>query len=269
MASRLYGLALSAAVLLASSQAFAFKQVVPAYFPLWSQQGVADWKSMCDGMNTAGAGSIAVVNPNSGPHTEALSYISDAIAYCQEAGHNVIGYVSTAYGTRSISAVKADIDAYYDFYPSIDGVFLDEMPTDGTATASGCDSSCGTSTVQNYYTELHEYVDGIGASTNQNEVIGNMGVAPSTDWVLAYDVVDKVVIFEGNSGTFSTWSAPSWVAPYPDSDFVVLVYGLTSQTDFTSTKTRAANQGVGNIYLTDQSLLGNPWDELSIYWPQN
>lgn len=269
MLKNISGLALATSFMLVSGQAFAFKQVVPAYFPLWSQQGVTDWQNMCDGMNTANNGSIAVVNPNSGPHTEALSYISDAIGYCQEAGHNVIGYVSTSYGTRSMTAVKADIDAYYSFYPSIDGIFLDEMPTSETATASGCDSSCAINNVRNYYSELHEYVDSIGASTNQNEVIGNMGVAPSDDWVLEHDVVDKVVIFEGNSGTFSTWTAPSWVAPYPDNDFVVMVYGLTSSTDFSNTKSRASAQGVSNIYLTDQSLLNNPWDALSIYWPQN
>lgn len=250
--------------------AYALKQVVPGYFALWSSAGQSEWAAMCEGMNASGDGSIAIVNPNSGPHTEQLSYIADAIEVCQEEGQNVIGYVSTQYGARSMAAVKTDIDRYYSFYSTIDGIFLDEMASGETDTAAGCDSSCGgTNTAINYYSELHRYVDSIGEETDQNEVVGNMGVAPTTDWVLDNDVVTKAVIFEGNSSTFLAWDAPSWVAPYPNSDFVVMVYGITSQADFNNVKSHVSSEGVSNSYLTDQSLAGNPWDHLAIYWPQN
>lgn len=237
--------------------------VNPAYYALWGQAGQTEWKNAAD---QAPDGNVMVVNPNSGPHTEFLQYIADAIAYAHNTANgkdqDVLGYVSTAWGTRSIAAVKTDIDRYKNFYGDtgatrIDGYFFDEVATDPTATASGCDSTC--TTVEEYYDELTAY---IGNNYVNDQTVANMGTVPPSNWGANY--FGQVIIFEGVASAFFSWETPQWVKNLPNSEFTALIYGLV-EADVAAAKTRLTNQGVGNRYLTDRSLAENPWGALASY----
>lgn len=265
-------------------QASALMQVVPGYYPHWDTQssptGPQQWAAACLDTNPSGVGSIAILNPNSGPGPSKnfnANYETE-IQVCHDDDNdnehftNVIGYVSTGYGSRSMSAVKADIDTWYEWYggpDGLDGIFLDEMQSTRTASASGCDSSCGgTNDATHYYQAIHAYVDSV-APTDKNEVIGNPGVVPldnsvASDWPIDDDAVDKVVAFEGTGSTFSTFTMPSVLADLPDNDVIALVHSISSQNDFNTYKMRASNQHFGHFYGTDLTS-GNPWLHPSAY----
>ena len=108
---------------------------VPSY--VWPCSGTAGcaWDVFKTGASTV------IINPNSGPDTAA---ISDFVNLMTSVKNNstvttVLGYVRTTYGNRNTSQVLSDIDAYFQFYPMIDGIFLDEGST-----------SCDTTNVTNY-----------------------------------------------------------------------------------------------------------------------
>ena len=102
-------------------------------------------------MSKAGNGSIAIVNPNSGPGTFRNPPYVEALRYCHRQGQQVIGYVSTDYATRPLAATLSDIAKYYRWY-RVDGIFLDEMSNFPTARAAGG------RTVANYYSRVHDRI---------------------------------------------------------------------------------------------------------------
>jgi len=143
-----------ATALSVTSSALAASQLVPAYF--YPTGTPNPWHIMCDHMNTEGYGSTAIMNPASGPGKAKDANYAAALIYCQEKdGQNVIGYVDTDYTKRSIAEVEADVNAYYSFYPTIGGIFLDRMEQLPTATAecSGC-----TMTREAYYKTVYSYI---------------------------------------------------------------------------------------------------------------
>lgn len=91
--------------------------------------------------NNPTAAFTVIINPNSGPGagTAPDSDYSAAIKTLRaSAGANqileLVGYVPTGYGKRSVAAVKADVKKYAGWPASVamDGIFLDEAPTAST-----------------------------------------------------------------------------------------------------------------------------------------
>ena len=225
------------------------RALVPAYFYPDHWNAGNDWVVMCDGLEASTQRSVVVMNPNSGPDTRRNPDYQVVLSYCQAAGQEVIGYVHTSYGKRSSRSVKADIDAYYRYYPDIDGIFLDEM-------------SNQTST-QSYYRSLYRHVKGKPGSSNL--VVGNPGAAAATSWQLDTPVTDALIVFEGTSSAFSDWTPPAWVLSQPSSRIVHLVHASPDATDMVGTCTRSQQMNAGLVYVTDD-VLENPWDSLPSYW---
>jgi len=238
-------------------------QTVPSYFPLWSPAGRADWSAMCAGMDATGEGSTAIANVDSGPWTQVDPNFVWAIDDCHSAGNNVIGYVHTSYGARAIPDVRADIDRWYQFYPTIDGIFFDEVATAPDTTATGCDPSCAT--VQQYYQQLYDKVHATGGAL-QNDVILNPGTPPQPPWMFEPPAGDEVVVFEGSAATYLAWTPPDWVQLQPATDFVHLVYAVAPE-QLSSVRQHAIDTNAEHTYFTDQDM-PNPWSKLSQYWPQ-
>ena len=215
--------------------------LVPAYF----YPGAA-WTQMC---STLPAGSIAVMNPASGPGTATDPAYVDAVGPCRARGVHVIGYVYTSYGARSASAVRADIDAYFARYP-VDGIFLDEMSNDVSTQA--------------YYASLTQYVHAKGAGMT---VVGNPGAAATSPWQVDGGAADVVNVFEGTASALSSWSPPAWVAARSASTLSAIVYAATSTSSMQSACARIASLNVGWAYATPDTL-PNPFDTLpgDPYW---
>jgi len=201
------GLIIAAAVFSASPSAFAGTQLVPSYF--YPSGSPGPWNVMCDSMGHTGAGSIAILNPASGPGRSADPNYSAAIAYCHLDGQRVIGYVATRYTHRSIGAVEQAVATYYRFYPALDGIFFDTMSLAPNTKASckGC-----TMTVASYYSELYAYVHGTWTNAT---VVANPGAPATTSWQLSTPAADAVVTFEGSAASYKKYAPPSWVLAEP------------------------------------------------------
>jgi hypothetical protein len=225
------------------------RALVPAYFypDHWRTPNL--WYSMCDGLERAAPGSITVMNPYNGPDTARNPDYQQVLTYCQSAGQKVIGYVHTSYGARSARAVKADIDAYYRYYPGIDGIFLDEMSNRAST--------------QSYYRGLYRHVKGKG----RNLVVGNPGAAADTSWQLDTPVTDTVVVFEGSASAFASWTPPPWVLTQPPSRIAHLVHASPDAASMAAACLKSQQAGGGYAYVTDDQL-PNPWDTLPTYWDE-
>ena len=96
--------------------------------PLYTYPTSSTWNTMVKvKTDYPSVPTIVIINPASGPGSSKDSNYSDGIKKLQAAGISVLGYVHTSYSSKTASAVKADIDKYRSYYPSIDGIFFDEM----------------------------------------------------------------------------------------------------------------------------------------------
>lgn len=225
-------------------------QLVPAYFyPDWWNTP-NNWTRMCDEMNRTGGASTAVMNPSTGPGASANPDYAQAIAGCHASGQHVIGYVHTSYGRRASATVRAEIDAYYAFYPGIDGIFLDEMSNDPVTRA--------------YYRSLYQYVRG---KPLPHEVVGNPGAAAPTAWQLSTPVADAVLIFEGTASDYARWSPPGWVRNQVASRIANAIYDTPDESAMRQVCATSKTRNAGYAYVTDD-VLPNPWDTLpaGTYW---
>ena len=206
------------------------KLAVPSYF--WPG---AKWASL---IASVGIVDTAVVNVDSGPGTAMTASFATMVAQAQAAGLHLFGYVDTAYGSRPVGDVLADIDRYHNWY-GIDRVFLDQVPSDCSHSA--------------YFSGLYNTVHARSAG----QVILNPGTNPMECEVAVSDVI---VNFEGTAASYLSWSPAAWVANYPASHFWHLVYGTPSAvTSDVVMQSRSRNAGF--LFVTDDDF-PNPWDGL-------
>jgi hypothetical protein len=214
---------------------------IPAYFSPGSL-----WTQMEDAYPTVG---LAVINPNSGPGASQNSDYVTQVASSQAAGLTVIGYVNTLSGARDFIDVRSDIDAYYNFYQTLDGIFLDEVSTNCSDVA--------------YYQDLYEYIKTQGG---KGVTVINPGTQTSECYICVSDII---VNFEDNYNDeyLIYYTQPSWVTKYPRSHFWHLVYNTPSIANMRDALSLSKNRHAGWVYVTPAAGL-NPWDTLppGPYW---
>lgn len=93
----------------------------------WPEAHPNNWSAIITAAAYVG---ILVLNPNSGPSTAPIGEFVDAAERCQAAGISVIGYVDSAYGSKSISDVQTEINNYISWY-QVNGFFIDDMYSHG------------------------------------------------------------------------------------------------------------------------------------------
>jgi Spherulation-specific family 4/Secretion system C-terminal sorting domain len=223
------------------------KVLVPAYF----DPSVTNyWGRLATQAAKMPGRLYAIVNKANGPGPSYDPSYALAINNLHTNSGKVIGYVWTNYGGVSLNIVKSDIDAWYSFYPSIDGIFLD-----GQANATGKEA---------YYIEVYNYIKQKSSSAL---VVSNPGTNTLESY-LVYNgkrVSDVICIFESNVG-FDTWTPSSWCNKYSKDNFCVLPYN-TSSGQYVSRAKRAASLNIGWIYLTSDAG-ANPWDTLPPYFEE-
>ena len=111
---------------------------------------------------------VATFNPNSGPGSAKDTNIANWVAKLKAAGVIAIGYTYDDYGTRSLSALKADADKYKNWY-NADGLFIDEFT-----------NKAG---FENHYRDLTTYVK----STGMKVTMGNPGTDVPKTYVVIVD----------------------------------------------------------------------------------
>jgi len=189
----------------------------------------ASWDTVAAGAKTVKT--VAIINPNSGPGTGPDSTYTTYMNKLNAAGVDLIGYVHTSYGARSIADVKADIDIYASEFPLVKGIFLDEAG----ATAS----------VLSYYQQLYTYI--MGMPGWKYDVI-NPGTVPSAGYTSA---ATQIVSFEDESSKFSASAAPSGASCSNKNQYAVITYGASSS-GMQSAVAAAKSKGYyGWVYVTD------------------
>jgi hypothetical protein len=184
---------------------------------------------------------VAIINPDSGPGTSKSSDYATGITNLQTAGVIVIGYVPTGYGTKSYSAlptVEAAVSDYATWYPTIDGIFFDEMSSEaGEAT---------------YYQSIATYV----ASKSLKITVGN----PGTNVPAALlGIFTNLVIYE-SGGLPAASDVDAYFNKYGSEPFSFIAYGVAA---LPVLKTLASY--VRWLYVTDLDG-SNPYGALPSYF---
>jgi parallel beta-helix repeat protein len=216
--------------------------VVPAYF----YASHSEWDFLAEAALNVPL--IAIMNPYDGPGLSYDSLYAEKVDAVRAAGGQVIGYVYTEYGTRSLALVKADIDQYYAWY-NIDGIFLDEAPTDDDPT------------LLDYYAELYEYI----RSAHPGAIVM---LNPGTDPAAAYMAVGThLMIFEDDFtvASFLDWTPEAWMVSADPNIFAVLQHNCASSDDAVDIVQHAYANGIRWVYVTDDTA-PNPWNTLPGYW---
>ena len=210
---------------------------VPSYFYALT----AGWAALDGPPPTA---DLAVINPASGPGTAPDPNYAQQVAASQAAGVDVIGYVHTSFGTRSLSTVESEITDYEQWY-RVNGIFVDEAATDCQTEAS-------------YYAPLYAFIH---AQPGLDLTVLNPGTATHSCYMAASDVL---ITFEGTPTTLA--AGASVVPGYDPSRFWGVVYGANTSA-LPSALATLASDGFGEVYVTNLGL-PNPYGALPSYWSQ-
>jgi Spherulation-specific family 4 len=225
----------------AAGSAAAQNIAVPAYF---YPGGSPNYWTQVD---QAGPGTLAVLNPSSGPGSGPDPNYLSAVRSAEAAGITVLGYVYTNYGKRSLSTVESDVNKYYSWYP-VQGIFFDEAST-----------SC---TNEPYYAQLNSYVKALSVTAH---TVLNPGTQTNQCYAAA---ADTLLTFEGTASDYmSSYSAPSWVSSYPASHFWHVIYGASTTSAMATAVQLSKTRNAGYVYVT-AAALPNPYNVLPTvsYW---
>jgi Spherulation-specific family 4 len=210
---------------------------VPSYFSASGWPSVTEAKHMPNTM---------ILNPSTGigAGTAPNPAFQAAVRQARQAGIMVLGYSSTADGTRPAAQILADVRHYKAWY-GVNGIFLDSVN--------------GTSGEFAYYKHLYNYIHRVvpGAS-----VWMNPGVYPLRQYM---SVSDVLMVFEGTYGQYRTAAVPSWARDYPADRFANTVYGAVTSSQANSTISLARSRNAGYVFVTNLSG-SNPYDALPAYW---
>lgn len=215
--------------------------LVPAYFyPVAN----SPWSRLTAAAAAYPGRIVAIGDPFNGPGPSFDATYAAAFQAFRAAHGELLGYVYTSYGARSIGDVEADMLTWLAWYP-IDGFFVDEMDTTPGAHEA-------------YYQALTQFAR---AHLPGARVVANPGVntVPSYLEYNGAPVVSALCIFE-HSVNALTWTAAPWIATKPRSAFYALPYGV-SAAQWTAAVEHAFAQHCGFVYATDD-VLPNPWDTL-------
>lgn len=118
---------------------------------------------------------VAIVNPDNGASWGVDPTYTQGIAKLHAAGITTLGYVFTSYGGRAQASVKREVTRWKTEYPTVDGIFYDEMASDPTTLS--------------FYMTATADARALGFTT----VVGNFGTTPGAGLA---DVVDVAVTYE-------------------------------------------------------------------------
>lgn len=215
--------------------------LIPLYvFP----QNETSWQPLIDAKtNHPDVPIIAIINTSNGPGMFPLPQYEEQIPRLVEAGIKPIGYITTLGADKPVEVVKIEIDRWKKFYPSIEGIFFDEM-----SNSPGNES---------YYSELSAYAK---SKEGIDFTVGNPGVDTIPSYV---GTVDNIVIHENNMLPRLV-DLNGWHASFDKKNFSYLVHSLPIVDEqFIVDSSNHAKF----MYLTENKLDSqtdfDPWDTIS------
>jgi Spherulation-specific family 4 len=227
-------------VVLTASSATSSTAMAGVVVPLYAYPTSSSWTTLMHVKQTyPSVPMIAIISPNGGAGSIKDPIFVSGIKSLQRNGIKVLGYVSTRYGSQSLSVIRTQMLNYKIWY-GVNGIFYDEMSQLGTKLS--------------YYSSLATYAKSLGFEMT----IGNPGTTVSSNLL---GVFSNLCIYE--SPGMPAISNIDGYASRSRQGFSYISYGvssLPSQAQIKSTTTY-----VGYIYIT--SLSGsNPFDALPSYF---
>ena len=209
--------------------------------PLYSYPG-ATWTKVASSKDAhPNVPIFTIINPNSGPgYSKDTNYVN-GINYLRSHHVSVIGYVYTSYASRPLQNVEKDINAYFAWYPNLNGIMFDEM-----SNVAGH---------ENYYWTLTNYV--ISLRGGYAFTVGNPGADTLPSYV---GTVNAILIYE-RQGYPSLNFLDGWHSQYSKYKWGMTSYGTSLSDSFVS----SAKRYTGFIYITND-VLPNPYDTLPSYF---
>ncbi len=193
-----------------------------------------------------------IVNPASGPGKEVDANYTKAVDRLRGAGCVVLGYVATSYGKRAGADVRRDIDQWLKLYPSIHGIFFDEMICEDTEAGV------------KYQAALRQYAHDAGCWPT----VGNPG-ADTPGRYFAAAAADVIIVHEGDAWPKEERLKGDYFGGY--SDYPPFTRGvlLHSQPTLDKSALRTVRKYARWVYVTEgvyrpgDPKAANPWDRLS------
>jgi hypothetical protein len=196
------------------------------------------------GVARAPAGSLVIINPDTGPGAFRDTRYRARVEAAQALGHVVYGYVDTAYGERPRAATAAEIVRHHGWF-GVDGVFFDQVP--------------GTAGWLAHYAQLAAIARARGLA-----VAFNMGQA-NVDRGFA-DLADVIAVFEGPAPAHAETRFPDWMHDAARRTRLWhLVFDAPDEHALRAALERAAAGPCEVIFVTDGTA-PNPWCRLPTYW---
>lgn len=189
--------------------------------------------SGCTWMRAKGVARTVLANPASGPGTKSDPNWARMVTEMRSAGTLMLGYVYTSTSTRAAATVKSEISKYFQWYPTISGVFIDQVST-------ACDKLP-------YYQGLVTHVRGLNPNA---VVVFNWGSAGSECYLNSPNAPDFVGTFEGTASSYNSYQPATWTLKYPAYRFLNTVYSAsTTSATFAATVTSTATKRAGYTYV--------------------
>ncbi len=223
------------------------QMLVPAYF-LQDEANASKWKRLFDAGRRVRI--TAVLNVNSGPGTKKDEAFVRTIAEAKRNQVHVIGYVPTDYGNRQEQKILADIAAWYEFYPEIDGIFLDGQAKDSSKLP--------------VYLRIRQ---ALKTAHRSAVLISNPGLVCESPY-FTESAIDTASIFEQprDFEKFKFPDQPAWKT-LARNRFAALPYNVGEPSVMKKYLTHAVKCGLGTIYVTDASG-DHRWERLPDYWEE-
>ncbi|MEM3313810.1 MAG: spherulation-specific family 4 protein [Thermoplasmatales archaeon] len=181
-----------------------------------------------------------IVNPNNGSGITPNATLSAWISKSMSAGINVLGYVDTDYGNKSLTNIIEEVYNYSKWY-HLHGIFLYEV-SDSLSEKS-------------FYSNIVNQSKTLGI----NFTVGNPGDFVPYDYLSVFNIT---VIYE-NNGYPSLSSLEEYAHNVPRSELAVIAYGVP----FSLSEVVRISVVARTIYFTNQNL-PNPYQNLSSYLPE-
>ena len=144
--------------------------------------------------------------------------------------------------------MKSEVDRYRTFYPGVEGIFVDEMANDGSASNL------------TYYGNLYAYI----RSNQPNAlIVGNPGTQ-TLEAYLTQPAADVFVTYENDTG-YPGYVPDAWTTNHGASNFCHLTYAVTNAATMTNYLQLAIARNAAWVFV-QSDVLPNPWDTLPAYW---
>lgn len=251
--------------------------LVPAYFAPgagspWAKLNVAAEKNVR---------LIAIMNPDVGPGDKPNPEYLRATKALKKSGGKAIGYIFTKYGLRNTQHVMEDISHYYEWYPDLDGIFIDQMPSaaefvkldnrkpspllgqltglGGSKARKSVKGDSARKKMTDYYYRIWLHINALNPDWL---IVGNPGTTPDQKFFNEKNA-NLFVTFANHEG-YDAYKTPPWLNK-GDKEIAHLIYDVASADDMKKHLAAAKSHGVDWIYVSDDGG-GNPWDTLPVYW---